>query len=114
MVEMLTALGRNGLHDWFVQRVSAVILASYVLFLTGFFALNPALDFQVWSELFDCTWMKIATFLAVLSLCLHAWIGVWIVFHDYVKPVALRLVLQSVVILGLVYCLIWSAQILWA
>ncbi len=114
MVEMLTALGRNGLHDWFVQRVTAAILAFFVLFLTGYFLLHPELNYSGWHALFQNTAMKITTFIVFFSLCLHAWIGVWIVFQDYVKPVVARITLQLLVILGLAYCLIWTAQILWA
>jgi succinate dehydrogenase / fumarate reductase membrane anchor subunit len=48
-----------------------------------------------------------------MALFFHAWIGVRDVWMDYVKPVAVRLVLQVATILWLVGCAGWAAQILW-
>ena len=36
MVTNVTNLSRSGLYDWMAQRVSAVLLAVYVLFLLGY------------------------------------------------------------------------------
>ena len=36
MVASITNLGRSGLYDWVIQRLTAVILAVYTLFLLGF------------------------------------------------------------------------------
>ena len=38
MVASVTNLGRSGLYDWVIQRLSAVVLALYTLFLVGFLA----------------------------------------------------------------------------
>jgi succinate dehydrogenase / fumarate reductase membrane anchor subunit len=53
------------------------------------------------------------TFAALASLFYHAWVGVRDIWMDYIKPVALRLVLQIATILWLVACAGWAAQILW-
>ncbi|MGA1742679.1 MAG: succinate dehydrogenase, hydrophobic membrane anchor protein, partial [Pseudohongiellaceae bacterium] len=37
MVTNVTSFGRSGLYDWVVQRVSAVILLLYILFLAFIF-----------------------------------------------------------------------------
>lgn len=36
MVASVTSLGRSGVYDWLVQRVSAIVLAVYFVFLLGF------------------------------------------------------------------------------
>ena len=36
MVTSVTSLGRNGLYDWLIQRVSAVVIAVYVIGMLGF------------------------------------------------------------------------------
>ena len=36
MVASATSFGRSGLHDWLVQRVTAVVLAVYVIYLASF------------------------------------------------------------------------------
>ena len=58
--------------------------------------------------------MRFGALLAVISLLLHAWIGVRDIFMDYVKPTGLRLALQVLVILALVFYGAWSVQILWS
>ena len=66
-----------------------------------------------WAGLFAHQWFKLITFAALASLFYHAWVGVRDIWMDYVKPVALRLVLQIATILWLVGCAGWAAQILW-
>ena len=113
MVASATSLGRSGLHDWIIQRVTAVVLAAYVIYLAGFVFSADTLTYGVWQGLFAQTWFKIFSFLAIASICFHAWIGMWIVSTDYIKPTGIRLVFQALVILFCFACLIWGAQILW-
>jgi len=49
----------------------------------------------------------------VVALLWHAWVGVRNIAMDYVKPLGLRLTLQSAVIVALVLYLGWTVQILW-
>lgn len=113
MVASATSLGRSGLHDWVIQRVSAVVLAAYVIYLVGFVFSADSIAFDVWQGLFAQVWFKIFSLLAIASLCFHAWIGMWIVSTDYIKPTSIRLFVQSFVILFCISCLVWGAQILW-
>jgi len=114
MVKSVTSLGRSGLHDWMIQRVSAVILAAYVIYLSVFLFSTPNLQFNVWQALFSQTSFKIFSFLAIASLCFHAWIGLWIISTDYLKPLAIRMVFQVLVIVSCFAFLLWGAQILWS
>lgn len=114
MVKSVTSLGRSGLHDWMIQRVSAVILAAYVVYLSVFIFSTPHIQFSVWQALFGQTWFKIFSFLAIVSLCFHGWVGLWIISTDYLKIVAVRLVFQVAVILSCFAFLLWGAQILWS
>ena len=52
--------------------------------------------------------MKVATVLFILSLLFHAWIGIWTIFTDYVKPYVLRAVLNVLVLLMLAACFFWG------
>ncbi len=114
MVTSATSLGRSGLHDWMIQRVTAVVLALYVIYLASFVFSADTLDYTVWHSLFAQTWFKIFSILAVASLCFHAWIGMWIVSTDYIKFTGLRMVFQVLVILACFAFLLWGAQILWS
>jgi succinate dehydrogenase / fumarate reductase membrane anchor subunit len=89
-------------------------MAIYTIGLVSYIVLNPGLSFAEWHGLFSQTWMKIATILFVLSLLFHAWIGMWTVFTDYVKPFVIRCVLNVVVQFGLAACFIWALMILWS
>jgi succinate dehydrogenase / fumarate reductase membrane anchor subunit len=58
--------------------------------------------------------MKLATFVFLVSLFLHAWIGMRDILMDYIKPTGVRLGLQVVVVLALVAYAGWALQILWS
>ena len=113
MVDRTVTGAHYGLRDWLAQRVTAVVMAFYTLLFLGTLAASPQLDFTVWRQLFAPQWMKLATMLFLVSLYLHAWIGVRNIFMDYVKSSALRLVLYVIVIAALIAYTGWSAQILW-
>ncbi len=103
----------RGLHDWVVQRVSALIIGLYVIFLFGFICLNYPLDYATWHQLFSNVAMKIATMIVMLSIVWHAWIGLWTVFTDYVKPRCVRLVLEVFVVVALIGYVVWCIDALW-
>jgi succinate dehydrogenase / fumarate reductase, membrane anchor subunit len=111
---MITSLGKNGLNDWFIQRVSAIILLVYILFVMGFILCSNGVTFEVWQSLFSCGWMKVFTVLAVLSLLAHTWIGIWTILTDYIHCAMIRGTIQTLAILGYVACFAWVIQILWA
>ncbi|AVA36552.1 succinate dehydrogenase, hydrophobic membrane anchor protein [Cupriavidus metallidurans] len=102
-----------GLKDWLAQRVTAVIMVVFTVVLAAVYLAFGNPSYEGWSGLFANQWMKILTFLTILSLLFHAWIGVRDIWMDYVKPMAVRLVLQVLTILWLVGCAGYAAQILW-
>ena len=102
-----------GFRDWVAQRVSAIILALYtVVFIYALIVLRNE-GYSGWSKLFSEFWMKILSYLAVLALCYHAWVGIRDIWMDYIKPVSLRLSLQICSILWLLGCGLWALIILW-
>ncbi|RKQ97055.1 succinate dehydrogenase / fumarate reductase membrane anchor subunit [Kushneria sinocarnis] len=113
MVTSIMNLGRSGVSDWLIQRVSAVILALYTIFIVAFLLFHSDLDYSAWSALFAQTWMKIFTLLALLSVAAHAWVGLWIVATDYIKPANIRIATLTVVILALFVFVVWGVQVLW-
>ncbi|MDF1796983.1 MAG: succinate dehydrogenase, hydrophobic membrane anchor protein [Coxiellaceae bacterium] len=113
MVNSVTNYGRNGLSDWLVQRMTALIIGVYFVFLFIYFLCHPDLTYQQWHGLFDYTIMRICTLLVVLSICAHAWVGLWTVFTDYVKCACLRVTLEVILVLLLLTYVIWAISILW-
>ncbi|HBC56416.1 MAG TPA: succinate dehydrogenase, hydrophobic membrane anchor protein [Gammaproteobacteria bacterium] len=106
-------LSHSGLRNFLVQRVTAVILACYCIFIFSFFFGRVGLGYTEWVNLFGATWFKLFSLLAFLSLGLHAWIGIWVVTTDYLKVFHIRLVAQLGALLLLVICTLWAIQILW-
>lgn len=113
MVTSVTSLTGNGLKDWLIQRVSAVYLLVYVLFLTIYLGCHTPLMYETWHALFQMMVMQIATLLAIILLVLHAWIGIWTVTTDYIKCTVIRLSTQMLVALFLSAQLIWGFMIVW-
>lgn len=113
MVTTITSFGRSGLYDWMIQRATAVILLVYSLFMLGYLFVNPDLDFVQWRALFDQTWMRVFTLLTLLSLGAHAWIGLWSVSTDYIKPTGPRFMFQVICGTAMFTYLVWGVQVLW-
>jgi succinate dehydrogenase / fumarate reductase, membrane anchor subunit len=102
-----------GLKDWLAQRVTAILMAIYTVILLVKFLLAPEFSFEAWSDLFAPQWFKLITFIVLLSLFYHAWVGMRDIWMDYVKPVSVRLFLQVGTLIWLVACAGWAIQILW-
>ena len=102
-----------GLRDWLAQRVTAVVMAVYALLLAGALWSGPAMSQDAWRALLSGGFMRFATFLFIICLCYHAWVGVRDIWMDYVKPAGLRLTLHVLTLLMLVGCGGWATQILW-
>ena len=103
-----------GWKDWLVQRVTAVIMALYTLWMLGVALYNGGIDHALWQALFANGAFRITTLLFGLALLWHAWIGMRDIWMDYIKPTAVRLALEVMTFVVLVGYAAWLAQILWA
>ena len=101
-----------GVGSFLAQRITSVVLTVWLLII-GLSLLFGPLTYYTWAGLFAPLWMKTITLLALLALLYHAWVGVPNIWMDYVTPVWARLSLQTITILWLVACAIWSVQIVW-
>ena len=107
------AIGAHyGLRDWLMQRITGLVIALYVLWLLVML-LTGSLNLGAWHELSAHTWFKLTTFLALMSVFLHAWVGMRDIIMDYIRSTAIRLTLEVLVIGALVVYTGWAVQILW-
>ncbi|MEY8713461.1 succinate dehydrogenase, hydrophobic membrane anchor protein [Mangrovibacter phragmitis] len=113
MVSNASALGRNGVHDYILVRATAIIIALYIVYMVGFFATSGELTWQIWTGFFASAFTKVFTLLALFSVLVHAWIGMWQVLTDYVKPLAIRLVLQLAIVATLLVYVIYGFVVVW-
>jgi len=121
-----------GLRDWLSQRITGVLMALFTValllqFLWPSYAKNidgerltdaagkfvVLTGYDKWAGIFSAQWMKLLTFVVIVSLAYHAWVGMRDVWMDYVQPVGARLLLQVFTIVWLVGCTGWAIQVLW-
>jgi succinate dehydrogenase / fumarate reductase, membrane anchor subunit len=113
MVDNVLSLSNRGLKDWLIQRVTAVLIGLYTIFIVGFILFHPQMLFDEWQMLFSYNIVKIFSYLILFSILLHAWIGMWTVFTDYIKCSYFRLFLEVCVAILFFCCLVWAIIILW-
>ncbi len=111
---MVNHVNQRGFRDWLVQRVSAILIGSYAIIVLGYLFSFSNMRYINWLSLYASVWMRIYTVIVLFAVLWHAWIGLWTVFTDYVKPVALRLCLEILVFLLLTVYMVWCLDILWA
>jgi succinate dehydrogenase membrane anchor subunit len=102
-----------GVGNFLLQRLTALVLVVYCVVLASRMLIAPQLDYAGWASIFVPVWMKVLTLVAMLSLLYHAWVGIKDIWMDYVKPVWVRLTLETLSALWLLACSVWSVQILW-
>ena len=109
-----TVVGAHyGLRDWLSQRVTAVVMAVFTVVVIVQVLLPGEMGYDKWAGMFSRQWMKLLTFVVIVSLLIHVWVGMRDVLMDYVKSVGARLALQVGTIVWLVGCAGWAIQVLW-
>ncbi|MBP6612228.1 MAG: succinate dehydrogenase, hydrophobic membrane anchor protein [Aquabacterium sp.] len=102
-----------GLRDWMAQRVTAVLMALFTIVLLAQVIFGGPVGYDSWAGIFSSQWMKTLTFVVILAMLYHVWVGVREIFMDYIKPVSIRLSLYVFAIVWLVGCAGWAIQVLW-
>jgi succinate dehydrogenase / fumarate reductase membrane anchor subunit len=101
-----------GVGGFLAQRMTAIVLTAYVILL-AVRLIGADLSYESWAGMFAPLWMKVVSLVAIYALLYHAWVGVRDIWMDYIKPLWLRLSLQTLTALWLLACAVWSVQILW-
>ena len=103
-----------GLRDWLGQRVTAALMAIFTaIVLVQVLTTQGELGYVQWAGIFAAQWMKVLTFIVIVALLYHVWVGMRDIWMDYVKTVSVRLLLQVFSIAWLVGCAGWAIQVLW-
>ena len=102
-----------GLKDWLAQRVTAAVMALYTLVMA---VMLPSVggSYESWRGLMSHGFVRFITFLFVVSLCYHAWVGIRDIWMDYIKPTSVRLFLHVLTAFALLGYAGWAVQILWS
>jgi len=112
LFELLTSK-YPGMRQWLMQRLSATVMAVYVVLLVVRATWVAPSDYAAWNAFFAPVWWRLLTLLFFVFMLLHAWIGVRDVLRDYVFNLRVRAVMQVLVDAALLGNLAWICFILW-
>lgn len=104
----------HGLRGWVLQRLTAVYLALFLLYLLAHLTLAAPATVQAWRAWVGRPLVNGAWAVFFASLLMHAWVGVRDVIMDYVRPTGLRLVVLFSLGLYLVALGYWVLVVLLA
>ncbi len=102
-----------GLRDWLAQRITGVLMAVYTMVVFAAVLSGAASSFDAWRAFMGHGFVRFATFLFILSLGYHAWVGVRDIWMDYIKPTGIRILLHVLTLLALTGYAGWAIQIIW-
>jgi len=111
MIELLTKK-YPGMRLWLAQRLSAVVMAVYLLVFALLLIVKQPAGYEAWMNLMSPWWWRLFTLLFFVSLVMHAWLGIRDVFKDYIFNPGLRAIFQLLVDVLLMIYLGWAIVIL--
>lgn len=102
----------TGLRAWVLQRLTAVYMIAFIIYLLAHIATNTPHSYALWRVWLLRPEMSLATFVFLTALLLHAWVGVRDVVMDYLHPMILRVLVLAITGFGLLAMEAWVARIL--
>lgn len=102
-----------GLIDWLAQRITALVMIVFTLVIAIGLLSGAGESYATWRAFMAAGLMRFITFLFVLALCWHAWVGVRDIWMDYVQPAGIKLMLHVLTLLALIGYAGWAVQIIW-
>lgn len=99
----MSSPGLQGLRPWLIQRVSAVYMALFLIYLLSLMLLDRPLVASEWVNWVATPYNNIALGLFLIAVLWHAWIGIRDIVLDYVPNVVGRLFVLTIfacIILG--------------
>ena len=109
MMKSAAALGA-----WLVQRVSAIYMLCFIVFVLFQSAFDAPRPYAAWHDWIMRPGMRVALAAFFAALLAHAWVGLRDVIMDYVHGITIRVVLLGLISVSLAAAGIWIVQILWA
>jgi len=103
----------SGLRAWLVQRVSAVYMLLFIVYVLVHFMIDRPQSYLAWRGWMTGSGARIAAAVFFAALMAHAWVGLRDVIIDYVHPIAARVGALALLGLGLTATGAWVIQILW-
>lgn len=102
----------EGLRPWVIQRVSAVYIALFVLYLIYCSFNVEQAGFDAWRAWLFAPVNSVGMGLFIIAVLFHAWIGIRDVILDYVHNIMLRIFVLALVLGVLAGSGLWAFRIL--
>ena len=102
----------TGLRAWLVQRVSAVCMLLFIVFVLFHFLFDPPRSYLAWHGWIMSPVVSVAVFLFFAALSMHVWVGIRDVVMDYMRSVALRVATLALLGFSLLTIAAWVVRIL--
>lgn len=113
MVSLILGISRPAMRDWALQRTTAILMLLAIVVLVGILVAYPPRDYATWKLVTSFELSRISLLVFLVSMCLHAWLGIKDVLMDYVKHTYMRAVLRILTLASLIGYSLWSMLILW-
>ncbi|WWO95704.1 MAG: succinate dehydrogenase, hydrophobic membrane anchor protein [Candidatus Dasytiphilus stammeri] len=105
----------KGIYSWILLRVSAMMIALYILYVIIFYFLNvEKMNYVIWRDFFASARTKWFISLTLLSILVHGVIGIWQVLTDYVKLRSRRRILQLLNFILLLGYVVYGMVVIWS
>ena len=102
----------QGLRAWILQRLSALYLAGFTLYLLFAFVFDTPAGYEEWRAWIAAPIFSLAVALFFAALLLHALVGLRDVVMDYVHPPVLRFTLHTMIGVLTFVLGIWALRVL--
>lgn len=102
----------TGLRAWLLQRMTAVYMIAFIVFMLAQFAADSPHSYESWRSWVMRSDVAIATFVFFTALLLHAWIGIRDVVLDYLQPMIVRVPVLAIAGFGLLAMEAWILRVL--
>lgn len=113
MAKNILSASSHGLRDWVIQRLSAVYILLYTIFIVACWWILPA-DYIIWRAFFfNHFTLFAANILLLLAIAWHAWIGGWTIITDYINCSILRATAKIILLLFLFANVLYGLMLFW-
>ncbi len=102
----------EGLRPWVIQRVSAVYIVFFILYVAYSLLTSDAFTYEAWKGWLYHPFNTTVVGIFVIALLFHAWIGMRDVVLDYVHNIMLRIFILALLVGVLIGSGLWVFRIL--
>ncbi len=101
-----------GLRNWLLQRITAVYLACFIVYLGTYFLRGGPAGFADWHAWATRPGMLVASATFLFAVAVHGWVGMRDIVLDYIHSTFQRLLVMSLVGLMIVGTTLWGLLVM--